>query len=169
MAQEDKGLVVRGLLLLSAIGVLVLIVLVIIFVRPHTPPVQDDDRELSETPASAPGFDIRYNAAATLARRGSDRVPWHLIREMLDARQQLRNNRIQDADGNAVYDEAAARATTLSALRALAAWHDKRKAENKSDVPAELRSIYGLVDKLKESPYIELKVQAEKASATFFR
>src|SRR4051812_2735839 len=110
MAQEDKGLILRGLGLLALIGVLVAVVLAILFWRTpveHTrsdPPLEPVIglialpnvggfpagvawpalAKLGETCPSAPGWDIRYNAAATLARRGSVNVPWGLLREMLD-------------------------------------------------------------------------------------
>ena len=195
MAQEDKGLVLRGLILFTGIGVIVAIVLGIIFWRaPTTPPTLASPPEhqipavilpqlgaypsgvpwvalasLRDTMPSAPGWNIRYNAATSYARRGSSSVPWHSIREMLDEKQQMRNQRIRLEDGRDVYDEAAARAYVLSALKAIAAWHEKRKAEGKTDVPPELREIYTIVDGLAESPFVEMKLQAEKARATFFR
>jgi hypothetical protein len=165
MAQEDKGLVLRGLLLLGAIGVLVTIVLSVIFWRvPDPAPAADrGDR----TP-SAPGWGVRYNAATTLARRGSATIPWALLREMLDEKQQLSNFLVQP-DGQEIFDDAAARARIVSALRAIAAWHEKHKADPKHEVPPELREIYAAVDKLAESPYVELKTQAEKTRGSFFR
>ena len=195
MAQEDKGLVVRGLILLAGISVVVAIVLGIIFWRaPAPPPTLASPPEhhiptvimpplgaypsgvswialanLRETMPSAPGWNIRYNAATSLARRGSSSVPWHSIREMLDEKQQLRNQRLRLEDGRDVYDEAAARAYMLSALKAIAAWHEKRKADGKTDAPPELREIYTIVDAFADSPFVELKLQAEKARATFFR
>ena len=39
---------------------------------------------LSALAPSTPGWEVRYNAATTLARRGSAAVPWALLREMLD-------------------------------------------------------------------------------------
>src|SRR5688572_24308767 len=114
MAQEDRGLVIRGMLLFTGIGVLVLVVLAILFWRPQPPPAKHEMPpefyiaaaaipegtfpagiswvslyHMAETLPSDPGYDIRYNAAATLARRGSSDVPWDLIREMLDEKQQL--------------------------------------------------------------------------------
>src|SRR3989442_1078381 len=117
MAQDDKGLVIRGLVLLTLISGLVVFVLALLFWRPQEParPITSDMLPecyisavvvpaLSHYPAgvswgavyelgnrlpSAPGWVIRYNAATTLARRGSASVPWHLIREMLDEKQQL--------------------------------------------------------------------------------
>ncbi len=197
MAQEDKGLVLRGFLLLAFIGGLVAVVLAILFSRtqPVEPPLASGPVEyvpsvaslvapglasfpsgvawhavakLGETLPSGPGRDIRYNAAATLARRGSASVPWALIREMLDEKLQMHNHRVRLADGRDVYDESAARATMMTALRALADWHDKR-ADKKAPVPAEVREIYNLVDKLTQSRFGELTIQAEKTRATFFR
>jgi hypothetical protein len=195
MAQEDKGLVLRGLILLCGIGVIVAIVLGIIFWRSPAPPPPLASPPEHQIPAvivpplggypsgvpwialaslrdsmpSAPGWNIRYNAATTLARRGSSSVPWHSIREMLDEKQQMRNQRLRLEDGRDVYDEAAARAYMLSALKAVAAWHEKRKAEGKAEASQELREIYTIVDGLADSPFVELKLQADKARATFFR
>jgi hypothetical protein len=194
MAQEDKGLVLRGMILLLVILAIVGVVLTILLRR------APEDKSISERPAeffvpsvvlptvgafpssvnwgamcemmttmpSAPGFDIRYDAAKTLARRGSPNTPWALFREMLDERQQLRNNRVRHADGREVYDEANARAIMTSAVRAVAAWH-KKQGDKTPNVPAELREVYAAVDKLAESPFGELKIQADKARATFFR
>jgi hypothetical protein len=163
MAQEDKGLVIRGLLLLTFVGALVTIVLGFMFWRTQAqPPIADDG------PASAPGWEIRYNAATTLARRGSAKVPWDLLHEMLDEKQQMRNYRVKQPDGQYVHDEAAARLNMISALRAITAWHEKQ-SDKKQEVPAELRGIYAAVGELTKSPFVELKTQAEKAQATFFR
>lgn len=168
MAQEDKGLVIRGLLLLGLIGGLVAFVLTILFWRPE--PTVAVDHRLDKMTPSAPGWEVRYNAATTLARRGSDAVPWELLREMLDEKQQMRNNMFRQPDGQYVVDEAAARVNMMSALKALTAWHEKQKAKDKMpEISAELRAIYGMVDKLTESPFVELKVQAEKAKSLFFR
>jgi hypothetical protein len=197
MAQdEDRGLVYRGLFLVAGIGLLVVTVLAIILWRPQTseikgPAVPPEQRiplvavpsigdypanvpwlalaDLSENLPSGPGWEIRYNAAATLARRGDDEVPWHRIREMLDEKQQMRNNLVRHPDGHAVYDEAAAHATMVTAMRALATWHEKQKAANKTSAPSELREIYAMVDRLADSPYVQLKVQAEKTRGVFFR
>lgn len=194
MAQEDKGLVLRGMLLLALIGVLVTFVLVIIFWNTPQPRATSEPAadvlvpavimpsastfpasvpwaaiyELSARAPSIPGWEVRYNAATTLARRGSSNVPWPHIREMLDEKQQMRNYRVRRADGREVVDEAAARANMISALRALAAWHEK-KAGTKMDVSTELRDIYTVVDQLTASPFGELKIQAEKAREKFFR
>ena len=124
---------------------------------------------LAESLPSAPGWEIRYNAAATLAHRGSPATPWPLIREMLDEKQQFRNARVRQSDGKDVYDEPAARATMIAALRAIAAWHDKHKADARPEAPAELRGIYPIVDQLAKDSTGEVKNQAEIARETFFR
>ncbi|MBI1832424.1 MAG: hypothetical protein HYR84_13355 [Planctomycetes bacterium] len=194
MAQdEEKGMMLRGFLLLGAIGVLVSIVLGILVWRDSGTPataVDPPERQipslvipnlgafpanvswyaiyqLGETLPSAPGWEVRYNAATALARRGSDNVPWLIVREMLDEKQQRRNFRVRHADGRDVYDDASARANVISALRAIAAWHDKRKAEKNATVPAELRAIYPIVETLASSSFDELKMQAEKTRKTF--
>ena len=194
MAQEDKGLVMRGIFLLALIGALVTFVLALIFWR-SPPPVHAVETppefyvaslaaptslgfpahvswpsvyQLSQSLPSEPGWDVRYNAAATLARRGSANVPWPLIREMLDEKQQLRNQRVRLPDGRDVYDEVAARAFTISALRAVAAWHEMQ-AEGKRTAPSPLLDIYTRVDELAQSPHAELKDQAQKTREAFFR
>jgi len=195
MAQEDKGLILRGFFLLTLIGVLVAFVLGVIFWRQQPtetaglktapenlvalvamPGVGDFPasvswlavQQMSDTMPSESGWEVRYNAAASMARRGSDAVPWELIGEMLDENSQKRNNLQRQPDGSVVYDEATARAYVLTALRALSAWHEKQKAAKKANVSPELRKIYAQVDRLTESPFVELKIQATKAKSTFF-
>lgn len=184
----------RGMFLLALIGVLVTFVLVLIFWRP-APPVSTQETppehvvplliaptlanapghvswpavyQLSQTLPSEPGWEVRYNAAATLARRGSTHVPWPLFQEMLDPKLQLRNQRVRQPDGRDVYDEVAARSFTLIALKALATWHEKQPKEQRT-APPELLRVYARVDALAESPYLDLKEQAEKTRTTFFR
>lgn len=164
MAMDDKGLVLRGFFLLAVIGAIVSVVSAILFTRPQSPPPT-----MATAPGapSAPGWEIRYNAATTLARRGSTKTPWPLMREMLDEPQQMRNALAQLPDGTSVIDETAARSNMIGALKALAVWHEKQGT--KRAAPAELREIYTVVDHLAESPIAELKAQAEKARSTFFR
>ena len=192
MAQEDKGLVLRGLVLFAGIGVLVTFVLTMLFTRqPMTPPAASTGPErlipfaislplgdfpagvpwgalveVSEKSPAAPGWEIRYNAATTLARRGSSVVPWPLLREMLDEPLQMRNARVRLPDGKEVTDEAAARSNIIGALKAIAVWHAKQKG--KREASTEMREIYAMVEKLTQSPIVELKTQAETARATFF-
>jgi hypothetical protein len=189
MASDDKGLVLRGFFLLAVIGVIVTVVMAILFTRPQVAPPRAAIAPeylvpllvagypestpygvafaMADRLPSAPGWEIRYNAVTTLARRGSPATPWPLMREMLDESQQMRNARAKLPDGTSVIDETAARSNMIGALKALAVWHEKQGT--KRDAPPELREIYKLVDKLAESPIAELKAQAEKARATFFR
>ena len=189
MAQDDRGLVLRGFFLLAFIGVLVTGVMAMLFMRPQSapPPVAIGPEplvaslvagvpvgipwgvvhELGETLPSAPGWEIRYNAATTLARRGSAAVPWHRLREMLDEKQQMRNAHVRLPDGTLVIDESAARSNMIGALKAVAAWHENQK--DPREASPGLREIYAMVDQLTESPIAELKAQAEKARGTFFR
>jgi hypothetical protein len=167
MATDDKGLVLRGFFLLAVIGAIVAVVMAILFLRPQdTPPTTPIAPQADRLP-SATGWEIRYNAATTLARRGSAATPWPLMREMLDEAQQMANARTSLPDGTSVINEAAARSNMIGALKALAVWHEKQGP--KREATAELREIYKMVDKLAESPIDELKAQAEKARGTFFR
>lgn len=162
---QDTGLAQRGLLLLGLMTAIVTVVLIIMFNRaaPEVPVAADDG------PPSAVGWEIRYNAAAALARRGSDRVPWERFAEMLDEKQQMRNFRVELEDGRVAVDESAARTALISALRALADWHTKQRTANHKTVPTGLWRIYEQVDRLADSPIAELKKEAERARATFFR
>jgi hypothetical protein len=81
---------------------------------------------------STPGWAVRYNAAIALARRGSQHVPWEVVREMLDEAQQLRNRRVLVQD-RWVIDEVRARQTVLNALKAVVHWHQRVAATPGSD------------------------------------
>lgn len=194
MAQEDKGLVVRGMLLLTFVGALATFVLVLLFWRSSPPPPRNEPLpefaiasfvaptiggfpshvlwpsldQLSRQMPSEPGWKIRYNAAATLARRGSSNVEWPILREMLDESQQLRNQGVRLPDGKYIYDELTAQEFMLAALKAIAIWHEKQPAGMREVSPA-LQDVYARVDKLAESPHAALKAQAEKTRQTFFR
>ena len=92
MAQEDKGLVLRGLALLAVVGCIVAFVLAVLFWRNEPPAAAKQTPpehyiplaimpslapfpsnvswtavvQLGDSLPSAPGFDVRYNAAITL-------------------------------------------------------------------------------------------------------
>src|SRR5579863_1101583 len=131
---QDTGLVKRGMFLLVLMSGLVTVLLTILFQRsetalPTAAPrpellaaslVQTDAafpanvawlgiQQIADAFPSGPGWRIRYNAATTLARRGSPNVPWPVLVEMLDEDRQMHNFRELRADGSAVPDEAAAR------------------------------------------------------------
>ena len=190
---QDVGLIKRGLLLLVLMSGLVVVLLIIMFQRttsvlPATVArpelvaplmIRSDSafpsgvswaglyqmKEAFPTPA---GWMIRYNAAATLARRGSPNVPWDLFLEMLDENRQMHNFREQLPTGEVVPDETAARMTMVSALRALADWHKKQSKGTKVEAP-DLLQVYATVDKLAGSQVMEIKTQAENTRVLFFR
>ncbi|MFO0966705.1 MAG: hypothetical protein U0793_14120 [Gemmataceae bacterium] len=183
-AQQDSGLVKRGLILLVAIGGLVVVVLWIIFQRPGQPtPAPARQPEpivaglvaaqgngaggdlvfvalLADQLPSRPGWEVRYNAAASLARLGSDQTPWATLAEMLDERQQMLNFRVRLDDGRIVPDEAAARLTVLNALRSVKQWYEKQSAPGTPD--AEQAKVNAAIARLAESAVVELKKQAEE-------
>src|SRR5688572_29239137 len=106
--QQDTGLAQRGLLLLGGMTALVIVVLLIVLRNPDGPsksPAKRNDVvipvfvapapfpagvawpslvQLSDQLPSAPGWEVRYNAAVALARRGSLKTPWPVVRDMLD-------------------------------------------------------------------------------------
>src|SRR5438132_1667989 len=88
MAEGNADLRKRGLLLLGLVAVIAAVVLLVLVRWPNqgTPQAPPEGVTPSE-----PGWEIRYQATVTLARRGSEKVPFDLLREMLDENQQLRN------------------------------------------------------------------------------
>ncbi len=128
-----------------------------------------DIHQIGEAFPSSAGWRIRYNAATTLARRGSQNVPWAVLVEMLDEDRQMHNFRDSARRWpRPSPNEAAARTTVLAALRATADWH-KKQARDRPTVSPELRQLYAAVDKLTSSPIMEIKSQAENTRKLFFR
>lgn len=159
---DEAGFVKRGLLLLAAMLALGAAVLTMVLYRPNVAePVVYANLPAKE---SEPGWLIRYNAAAALARRGSADVPWKVLDEMLDEKQQLKNFPVKLSDGKTVSDEAAARATVITALKALGEWHKKSPA---SPAPAGFLALRDRVEALSKSTYPELKAQAESLRTAF--
>jgi hypothetical protein len=188
---QDSGLVKRGFLLLAMISSLVVVLLVILFHRPAPAAPERRGRQdllvsgmlvpAANFPASiawpnvyqaaqalpsSPGWEIRYNAARTLALRGSDQVPWNVFVEMLDEHRQMCNYRVQLQDGHVASDETAARQNLLIAMRAIAEWHKRHAKVSVSD---DLARVYFAVDGLAQSPILEIKTQADRTRVTFFR
>jgi hypothetical protein len=119
--------------------------------------------QFAQTLPSPAGWQVRYQAATTLARLGSTKVPFGILAEMLDEDRQMRNRRAKLQDGREVPDEAAARGTVLIALRAVTAWHKHRTAVaavGQSD--PGLRQVYAAIDRLTHSPNLVVKTEAEK-------
>lgn len=158
--QQDAGLVQRGLLLLGGMTALVVVVLLVALRRP----------ESSTTPASpakdvepsAPGWEIRYNAALALARRGSPDTPWSTIREMLDEDRQRRNFEVTLKNGQIVPDVEDAQNTVRSALTAVAQWHEKQNHAVPPSPSAELQLVYDQIDRLAQDPNAPLRVHADR-------
>ena len=189
---QDTGLVQRGLLLLGGMTALVVVVLLIVLRSPESPtktatkspwvlptmmplvgfpgtPGWPALVQLGQDMPSAPGWEIRYNAAATLARRGSTSTPWPTIREMLDEERQQRNFRVRLKSGQEVTDVEDAQRTVQNALAAVALWHKKQDGGMPASVSAELQAVYDQVDRLAQDANTPVRVQADKVRQTFLR
>jgi hypothetical protein len=119
--------------------------------------------QVVQTLPSARGWEVRYNATLTLARRGLPSLPLGTLAEMLDEDRQMKNFRARLQDGRDVPDEAAARRTVLNALRAFADWH-KHKNNPAGAVGASspgLQRVYAAIDKLRHSPNLVVQTEAK--------
>jgi hypothetical protein len=193
--EPDRGLVQRGLVLLALMATLAGVVIMIVVQRPSAPaksaaveplvvplvsvgtgfpaalPWRDVVALGGQLP-SATGWEIRYNAALALARRGSQHTPWTTIREMLDQERQLHNFPAKLAGATILPDEEAALRTLHATLTAIADWHKKQaaaKAAAKAAVPSELQLVYADVDRLAQSDNTPIRVQADRTRQLFFR
>jgi hypothetical protein len=188
---QDRGPLVRGLVLLGFMLGMATLVIMVVFLRsePKAPEVQTTEAaplvalsivpsagpafpamvnwpalaKLSESLPSSTGWEIRYNAAIALARRGSCAVPLDTLCEMLDENLQMHNFQLKLADGKQVPDEAAARRTVMNALIALGEWnkvqHCRRWRDR--DLP-QWRQVAAAIDRLTHGTNIALKEEAEK-------
>jgi hypothetical protein len=190
-AQPDAGLARRGLLLLALMAALAVIVVLIIVQRPSAPTgaaARDFVLPLAATTSaypgglpwpqlaalaeqlpSPPGWEVRYNAAHSLARRGSKNTPWATIREMLDQDQQRRNFPAKLSGGQIIADEESALRTVFTTLGVIAEWHKKQVPAAGSSLPHDLQLVYAQVDRLAESDVTQIRVQADRTRQTFFR
>jgi hypothetical protein len=116
---------------------------------------EDDGRTAGES-SPAQGLEIRYNAAAALARRGSDRARLDLLGQMLDEERQLQNFRLKGKDGAERPDESTAGATLVNALQAVAELHRKKTAR-------DLSALRPAVEKLAHDADYTLRTEAERA------
>jgi len=109
-------------------------------------------------PKSTPGWEVRYNAAIALARRGSPSVFDNRVKEsileMLDEDQQMRNFR-ETIDGKEITDAGKAQLTVITAVQALADLHS-RKPE------VDLSPFKPAIDKLVNSPSLAVSTEAKK-------
>ena len=116
-------------------------------------------------PQSPSGWQVRYNAVLSLARRGSPHVQdpeiWDTLREMLDEDQQLRNFRARLSDGREVPDQTAARLTVIDALRAVQELHRKQPT-------MDLSGLKEPITKLIHSPSIPVSTEAKQAELALF-
>jgi hypothetical protein len=116
-------------------------------------------------PKSPAGWEVRYNAALALARRGSPHVKdpevWDMLTEMLDEDQQLRNFRTKTDDGREVTDETGARTTVIGALQAVQELHRK---EPKMD----LTGLKEPIEKLTRDSNPTVAVQARQAMLALY-
>lgn len=117
-----------------------------------------------EGPKSPPGWEVRYNAAAALARRGSVRVQDERVKgillEMLDEEQQMRNFR-QEIQGRQVSDPASAALTVVTTLQALNELHRRQPDLDLSD-------FRPVIDKLLDSPNLVVRTEAKKTKQLLF-
>lgn len=192
-SQQDTGLMQRGLLLLGGMTALGVVVMLIVLRGPDSPTRDAAKAEpllvpmftpnapypatltwlslaqLGEQMPSAPGWQVRYNAAIALARRGSQNTPWPLLREMLDEQRQRRNFRILVKGGKSVANEEEAQHAVRNALAAVAQWHKKQDAAAVGTVSADLQKVYDAVDRLAQGGNNVLRVQADRTRQLFFR
>jgi hypothetical protein len=113
----------------------------------------DDGRGPDNAREQAEAVEIRENATAALARRGSARANLGLLAEMLDEERQQQEYRPRPKDGaNAGAD--AARAIVISTLKAVAELHRKNPGRDLSPlVPA--------IEKLSHNPVGSVRSEAE--------
>src|SRR5947207_6491558 len=106
MAQES-GMVQRGLLLLGLMLILMTVIGFVLFRPVDTAP--RGEARIAERKPSKDGWEVRYNAATALARRGSKELPCDVIADMLDEEQQLRNYMTKTPEVNNALGEQAGR------------------------------------------------------------
>jgi len=190
--QQDAGLVRRGLLLLGLMTALAVVVVMIIVQRPTPPDFSTGEATPFVLPVAAPvgfpgalpwagiavlgdhlpsepGWEIRYNAALALARRGSPHTPWITIREMLDVERQRRNFPGKLSAGKIRSDDESALRTVHATLGVVADWHKKQGDAAKVAIASELELVYAEVDRLAESDNTQIRVLADRTRQTFFR
>jgi hypothetical protein len=159
MANEDTGIVQRGLMLLGVIGIIAATVLFILFRNRGVATVRTESRpelaiasvalpasgfplsinwgvlhDVGDSLPSVPGWETRYTATRVLAHRGSPKLPVPVLCEMLDENRQMRNFRTQLPDGRDIPDQAAAYEEILIALKAVAEWRKNAPAGTSNEV-----------------------------------
>jgi hypothetical protein len=178
-------MVQRGLFLFALLGAIAVVTLFAVFYRPETalkeaPPTEFAVSmigmpaagfpssvtwaavyQLGDTMPSSPGWQIRYNATRALAHRGSARVPLDILAEMLDERQQLRNN-VAIRDGKRVVDEASAHIIVMGGLKAVRAWLKYPDAVAALRDDSNLQKIHRAVERLQSSSSPTVQAEAKE-------
>jgi hypothetical protein len=186
----ESGLAKRGLLLLGLMLAIVSVVGFVLFRPTSNPPPESDSHPeliaaalaslgacdpdqinwgalatLSQTLPSASGWQVRYNATLTLARRGSPKLPLAVLSEMLDEDRQMRNFRARLADGKDIPDEYSARQTVYNALQYFGEWQQHKDAVASAQANPELQRVYSAIDKLTRSKNDVLRKEAERVKS----
>jgi hypothetical protein len=114
---------------------------------------------------SSAGWEVRYNAALALARRGSTHVKdpevWDTMLEMLDEEQQLRNFRTKADGSREIVDDNGARTTVIGALQAVQDLHRKLPQ-------MDLAGLQASIEKLTHSSNPTVALQAKQALLSLF-
>lgn len=121
--------------------------------------------------SSPPGWEVRYNAAVALARRGSDHVKDPSVRdtllEMLNEEQQLNNFPLtdekgevkKDKEGRKIADLNGAQLASITALQALGELHRRRPE-------FDLSAFKPSIEKLAASNRLAVSTEAKKLQQT---
>jgi hypothetical protein len=116
-------------------------------------------------PKSPPGWEVRYNAAIALFRRGSNEATQadvlDIVLEMFDEDQQRRNFRTKTDDGREYVDETGAATTVIGALQAVTELHRKQPK-------ADLGALKAPIENLTKSTNPTVRVQARQAELALF-
>ena len=109
-------------------------------------------------PASAPGWEVRYNASIALARRGNPHAieasAKDSLLEMLDEEQQMRNFR-EKVNGKEISNVAGAQLTVITAVQAIAELHRRQP-------DLDLSFFKPAIDKLTNSLSVAVSTEAKK-------
>ena len=157
----DDGLWKRGAFLL---GLMVVLAGIMWYFWPRRPTQGLPVEPPGNVQASPAGWEIRYEATATLARKGSKEVRINVLREMLDENIQLKNSRAKLADGKEVPNETTARLNVINAMKAVVDWHKKPEAIKAAAAahPEELKGVYAAIDRLAQSSNLVVRTEAER-------
>ncbi|HEV3259922.1 MAG TPA: hypothetical protein VG013_23845 [Gemmataceae bacterium] len=112
------------------------------------PPAQEDSDPATQA------WEIRYQAAVALARRGSDQVPLPMLHDMLDEAQLLKTMHRKLKDGKEEANTADAHATLINTLRAVVVLHQKGR---------DVSSLYTAIEQLSQnSTSVDVRTEADK-------